>query len=135
DGSHRREESASQEGPGTDSERGRQGPPRGEDYCAAPGQEPDPHGRRVPRHLRSRPGGHDPHRPPYRGTAFRIRGRGLPRGLPNLLRDGHHRGRRLVRCLQVVLTNTYFGVSDHHNYIIARRPNRVGVTLSIAAQL
>jgi len=49
--------------------------------------------------------------------------------------NGCHRGRLLSRFLQMLLTNTYFGVSDHHDYIIARRPIRVGVSLSIAAQV
>src|SRR5437016_1290817 len=51
DGGHVREESAPQEGPGTDSGRGHQGGPRGEDDPAPSSKDPRPNGCRVPRHL------------------------------------------------------------------------------------
>src|SRR5947199_5495773 len=107
DGGHVGEESAPEEGPGTDSGRGDQSGPGSEDDPGPSREDPRPNGCRVPRHLCSRPRCHDPHRPPGRRIAARVRNNRLRRGVPALLRHGHHCRRRVSRLLQMLLTNTY----------------------------
>src|SRR3989442_11907384 len=63
------EESASEEGAGTDSERSHKGGPRRKDDCTAASEDPDPDGRRVPWDVCGRPCRHDPHGPTCRRIA------------------------------------------------------------------
>src|SRR5439155_1290598 len=118
-GGHIREEPAPKESVRTDTGRSDESGSRHEDDRATSSEDPDSDGRRVPRHVRGRSSGADPDRPSRRWIAIRIRSRRLPGSIPHVLRDGHHRRRRLSRRLQI-FPDKYLYTERFHSATVRR---------------